>query len=88
MPIVGTWTRDPDEQVCRAGVFTVLTIQSGLVTVPAQMKDWERNGTDSVHVWGHKKQAIDWLTGQWGLLDRLVAFYHAGGQGRGTDVYR
>ena len=84
---VGTWTRDPDEQVCRAGVFTVLTIQSGLVTVPALIV-WSAqcNGTDSVHVWGHKKQAIDWLTGQWGLLDRLVAFYHAGDRA-GAQMY-
>ena len=80
------WRRDPDEHVMRCGVFTVLTIQSGLSTVPAQMKDWERNGTDSVHVWGHKKDAIEWLTDEVDLLDKLSAYYRTGDRA-GAQMY-
>ena len=58
---IGKFARQSPQNMRRVYLFVIATIQQSIETVPEILADIEANGIDSIHAWGFKGQAIEFI---------------------------
>lgn len=77
-PEIGEFAMSSPDRMVRALTFVLLTIQQRLDTVPAMMKDIDRNGIESHHLWGFKAGAYSDIVERQGSIYRDALHIRSG----------